>query len=416
MRVLQVNKFLYRKGGAEIVCLGLGDALRAAGHEVCYFGMDDPRNVATDDADLYPATVDYHARRGALRKAREAMRTIYGVQARRGMAALLDRRRPAIVHAHNIYHQLTPSILAPARDRGIPVLLTLHDLKLQCPVYLFLRDGKLCEECLGRMPWPVLAHRCKDGGLAESAVLFAEAALHRLLGSYARGVTLFTAPSVFLREKMIAGGVPAERIVHLPNALPFGEDVLAAPYAPPPRRDRPRLFWAGRVSPEKGLGTLLRAVARCDAPVELQLAGDGPADAALRALADELGLRDRVEWLGRLPRGDIAARVREADGCIVPSECYENAPLSVLESMALGRAPLVSDLGGLPELVDDDSGWRFSAGDPAALAACLAAWAADPSERERRGRAAHANARARFSPQVVLDQTLALYERALRNA
>ena len=410
MRILQVNKFLYPKGGAEIVCLGLTEALRGAGHEVSLFGMADPRNVASPDADLWVPAVDYHARRSLARKAGEALRTVYNADARRRFAALLDRRRPQLIHAHNIYHQLTPAILAPARERGIPVLLTLHDYKLLCPIYTCLRDGRPCTACRGRWPLPLLGHRCKDGSLAASSVLFAEAALHRLLGSYRRGVTHYSAPSRFLREQMIAGGQPAARISWLPNALPLPADVLAAPYLPPPVKARPVLLWVGRLSAEKGLATLLRAVAACPQPLELHLVGDGPAEPALRRLAAELPLGERLRWLGRQPREEVPALILAADGCVLPSEWYENAPLAVLESLALGRPIIASDLGGTPELVQDAlNGWIFRAGNAESLQAALATWASDAAAREQRGRAAYWDARSRFAPDAVLAQTLTLY-------
>ncbi|MBN2170755.1 MAG: glycosyltransferase [Candidatus Krumholzibacteriota bacterium] len=412
MRVLQVNKFLYPKGGAEIVCLGLAEQLGAAGHEVRLFGMQDPRNPTGPDDDCFPPAVDYHARRSAARKATEALRTIYGLRARRGMARLLDRWRPDLIHAHNIYHQLTPAILAPARARKVPVLLTLHDYKLACPVYTFLRDGGVCEECLGRLPLPLLRHRCKGGSLAESAVLFSEALLHRALRSYERGVTLFTAPSRFLRGKLVATGLDPGRIVHLANALPLDAATLARAYAPPPAREAPELLWVGRLSYEKGLATLLTAVSRARRPLRLALVGDGPEEGPLRRLAGELALGDRVRFLGRRPRDEIPALLAAADATVLPSEWYENAPLSVLESLALGRPVLASRLGGTPELVaEGETGWLFDAGDADALAACLDDWAGAPQERRRRGERAHAEARRRFHPDRILAETLTLYAR-----
>ncbi len=415
MRILQVNKFLYPKGGAEIVCLNLVDALREQGHEVSLFGMADDRNLASDDADCFPSHIDYHAARGPIRKAGEALRTIYGREAQRDMRRLLKRRRPDIIHAHNIYHQLTPSILAPAKEMGIPVLMTLHDYKLLCPVYTFLRDGQVCERCLGRLPFPLLAGRCKDGDPAAGAVLFLEAALHRLLRSYERGVSLFTSPSPFLRDKMIEGGTAPERIVHLPNAVPFPRSILDEPFQAPIEDKLPILIWVGRMSHEKGLNTLLKALANCRRPLRLQLVGDGPEERSLRDLAKQLGLgEDRLEWLGRRGRDEIPGLIRAAAGSVVPSEWYENAPLSVLESLALGRPVLGSDLGGLPEMVEDGlSGWIFRAGDQAALTAVLEEWAGSRDLRLQRGRIAHAQARERFHPDRVLDETLAVYDQVL---
>jgi len=414
VKILQVNKFLYPKGGAEVVCLSLTEALRERGHEVRLFGMADSRNPESPDADCYPANVDYHASRGLGRKAGEALRTIYGFEARRGMEEMLRRYQPDLIHAHNIYHQLTPSILSPARRMGVPVLLTLHDYKPLCPVYTFLRDGEVCERCLGKTPWPLLSGRCKDGDPVASSILFLEALLHRVLGSYRRGVALFSSPSGFLRDKMIAGGTPAERVVFLPNALPMPRNILDRPWEPPAGTSAPNLIWVGRMSHEKGLGSLLRAVAACEAPLRLRLVGDGPEETGLRELAGRLELGEKVEWLGRRSREEIPVLLAESDGSVLPSEWYENAPLSLLESLALGRPVIASEIGGIPDMLrDGETGWLFAAGDRKALAKVLNEWATSPGERSRRGQAAYEDARRRFHPDTITDQTVEIYQRLL---
>ena len=414
MKVLLVNKFLYPKGGAEIVCLGLAEALAGRGHEPLLFGMSDSRNPHSPDADCFPSPVDYHADRGVARKLGEALRTIYSREARAGFARLLDRRRPDVIHMHNIYHQLTPAILGPARERGIPVLLTLHDYKLICPVYTLLRDGRICEACLPGGPAPVLLRRCKGGRLAESAVLYLEASLHRLLGSYEKGVTLFTSPSLFLREKMIAGGFDGERILHLPNALPVAAEWIESAYAPPPASEGPELLWIGRISAEKGLPTLIGAVSECPVPLRLTLVGDGPQEGELRRFAALLPNPERIRWLGRRRREEVPDLILAADSTVMPSEWYENAPLSVLESLALGRPVIASRIGGIPEMLrDGETGWLYAAGDAAELRGLLERWAADPAERLRRGAMAHAEARRGHHPELILDKTISIYERLL---
>jgi len=411
MKVLQVNKFLFPKGGAEIVCLGLSRRLESAGHDVYFFGMNDDRNsVQTADSDCFPENVDYHARRSSGRKLREASRTIFGRKAASGMAKLLDRHRPDVIHAHNIYHQLTPSILKPALERDIPVLLTLHDYKLACPVYTFLREGGPCEECMARGPEPLLRHRCKGGSLSESLVLWAEDRWHRLLRSYENGVALFTSPSKFLLGKMRHGRLEQCSMVHLPNAVPLSDDWIKRPYQSPPRGDRPDLLWLGRMSYEKGLATLLRALALSGADLRLRLAGDGPESESLRALAADLSLGDRVEFLGRVPRDRLPELILASHGTVLPSEWYENAPLSLLESMALGRGIIGSDIGGVPEMMDgEQAGWLFPAGDVQALAAQLRRWSSLGEEREIKGRRAWHRARDIYHPDRILEATLGLY-------
>lgn len=409
-----MNKFLYTKGGAEIVCLGLSEMLQRSGHEVFHFGMADSRNTVGEDSDCFPREIDYHADRPLGRRIQEAARTIYGLEAKKGMEKLLDRRRPDIIHAHNIYHQLTPSILEPARKRDIPVVLTLHDYKLGCPVYTFMRDGAICEECLQGGSESLLRHRCKGGSLSESLVLWAEDRLHRLLRSYERGVGLFTSPSHFLLDKMVEARLKPESIIYLQNALPFSEDWIQRPYEAPPVGDVPELLWVGRMSYEKGLTTLLRALAQSKSNLKLLLAGDGPEEASLRNLRKALGLTDKVEFLGRVPREQVAELILRSHGTVLPSEWYENAPLSILESLALGRPVIGSELGGVPEMLEHGkTGWLFPAGNVDALASLLDRWSEMGLAREDAGRAAWEDARARFHPQDVLETTVGLYRKLL---
>ncbi|MDP6669491.1 MAG: glycosyltransferase family 4 protein, partial [Candidatus Krumholzibacteria bacterium] len=348
--------------------------------------------------------------RSTLQMAREALRTIYGLEARRGLELTLDHYRPQIAHLHNIYHQLSPSILRPLKDRSIPVILTLHDFKLLCPTYSFLRQGKICEECPGKANLPLLAHRCWGESLPASLVLWLEDRLHRFLRSYEEGVSVFTAPSRFYRDRMKEGRLKGLDVRYLPNFLPFGDHILDSPFVEPPRKELPELLWVGRMSEEKGLHTLLQALAREQLPLRLSLAGDGPAEPSLRELSAELGLGDRVRFLGRIGREEVPQRILESDGTILPSEWYENAPISVLESMALGRPVLASRIGGVPEMVvEGKSGWLFEAGNKDSLLETLGRWSADREASIAVGRSAYDMAREKYHPRVVLKMVLELY-------
>ena len=193
MRVILANKFLYARGGAERAVLALGAALGGRGHQVHYFGMRHPDNaVAGADVELVRWR-DY--RRAGVARLRDASAMVYSFEARRRFARLLERARPDVVHLHNIYHQLTPSILDAARARGVPVVMTLHDYKLVCPRYDMLRHGSPCDACVEEGPTGCLRYRCA-GSWAASLLLTAESALHRARGSY-DPVRLFLVPSRF---------------------------------------------------------------------------------------------------------------------------------------------------------------------------------------------------------------------------
>jgi glycosyltransferase involved in cell wall biosynthesis len=404
MRVLHVNKFLYRRGGAEAYLFDLAELQRRAGHTVEFFGMDHPENETLALEALFPSNVELDPAPATLPgKARAVGRMLYSSSARRGMEAALESFTPDVVHLHNIYHQLSPSVLRPLRD--VPAVMTLHDYKLVCPTYLFLDHGQLCEACLGGHFSQAVKRRCNDGSLAKSAVSAFETAWHTRTNAYAP-VNLFACPSRFLLGKMTAGGVFPDRMRHLPLFVDFAGMIPAQR----PGRDA---IYVGRLSNEKGPDVLVRAAAV--AGVAVDIVGDGPDRAALEALASELGVEARFH--GRVPRERVHELMRNAAVTVVPSRCYENQPLAVLESFACGVPVLGSDLGGISELVEPGvDGALVAADDPEALAAALATLLRDEALLHAYGRAGRAKVERGFAPEVHLARLEELYREAGANA
>jgi len=398
LRVVLANKFLYPKGGAERAVLGLGAELTRRGHAVAYFGMDHPDNSVPAEASAVVRRRDYYRGGGAAR--RDALQMIYSWEARRSFARLLDRHRPDVVHLHNIYHQLTPSILDAARDRGIPAVMTLHDYKLVCPRYDLLRHGQLCDACVERGPTACLRYRCAGGSWGASALLAVESLFQRARGSYDY-VRLLLAPSRFLAGVLVRAGFDPHRLRHLPNFVPE---------APPPTAavETDRILYAGRLSPEKGIETLVQAAAGLSRG-RLVVCGDGPLRGRLEDAA-AAAPPGRIELRGHLDRAALAAELARAAFTAVPSEWFENAPFAVLESMAAGRAVIASRLGGLPELVrDGETGRLLPAGDVGAWQAALAAAFAAPDAWRRMGETARVEATARWSLAAHVSQVEDLY-------
>ncbi len=411
MRILHVNKFLHRRGGAEGYMLDLATLQRAAGHEVAFFGMDHPDNdqaCAGTPASYvaFDVTPD-----GIRRKAALVSRMVWSSSAQRGMTEALDAFRPDVVHAHNIYHQLSPSVVHAARRRGVPVVLTMHDYKLACPTYQLLDDGRPCTACVTGGPWQAARRACKDGSRAASAAAALEVSLHRRFGAY-DGVGRFIAPSRFLADTMTTAGVYPDRLRVLPNFTDL--DVV-----PRSGAATGAAVYAGRLSAEKGVDTLVRAVALVAKSfphvpgVLLDVAGDGPERPALERLAGEV-VPGRVRFHGRLPREHLIELVGGAVLSVVPSRWHENQPLAVLESFALGVPVLATDLGGLPELVDDQTGWMVPADDVAAMAACLTSALGDPEEARLRGKRGRRVAQERHHPQTHLAAITDIYAQAAR--
>ena len=402
MRILHVNKFLYRRGGAEGYMLDVAALQVAAGHEVAFFGMDHPDNPPQRFAAHLPRFVELEPPpAGAARRAAAAARMVWSTSSRRGMDAVLRDFRPDVAHAHNLYHQLSPSVLRPLADRGVPVVLTLHDYKLACPSYQLLDHGRLCDACVGGRYHRAVARRCKDGSLGASLVLAMESGAHRLLGAWGP-VRTFISPSRFMAATMSRAGVYPDRLELLSHFVDAG------PLAPKSRPGGPVVF-AGRLAPEKGVDLLIEAIAALRPAARLEIAGEGPERAALESLAAELA-PGRVRFHGRLGRDRLLALLRGATVVAVPSRWHENQPMAVLESFACGVPVVVSDLGGLPELVEPGrDGEIVAAGDAAAMAGALAAMLADPGRALAMGAAGRAKVERRFAPAPHLRRLERIY-------
>lgn len=405
MRILQVNKFYDPRGGTERVLYDLEDGLRERGHEVGVFAGEHERNRATDSPLWLVPERDY-AHPTLRDRIGHAIGTVYDQRARRLFREALDAFDPDVVHLHNIYHQLSPSILDELYDRRLPAVMTVHDYKLVCPVYRLYRDGEICEECVGSsFPIGTIRHRCSRGSLAESALLFFESSWHRRRASYPRALDAFLAPSRFLADKLVEGGLPADRVHVVRNAPRSVPDAAPAEAL----AAVPTLLYAGRLSDEKGVDLLVDAAARCP-QVQLRIAGSGPEEPALRARASGAG---NVVFLGHLASEALDRERAAAWATLVPSRWYENAPMSVIESWWAGRAVLASGHGGLAEMLGDGEAGRVVEPTVGAWAAAFAE-AAEGREAllelgtRARARAARGHAFADF-----LDRVLDLYVEAI---
>lgn len=403
MRVLMINKFFDLRGGSERVMFDLDAGLRERGHEVLHFAQQDPRNEPSAYAAYFPPARDYD-RGGAWNGLRLAAAAIHDRRARRHLARLLDEHPVDVAHLHNIYHQLSPSILGELRARGIPTLMTVHDYKLICPNYKLHHHGSVCERCVGRtVLWQPLRYRCQRDSLAESALVAVESTWHRLSAVYARGVDCFVAPSEFLAERLRRQRFEVRVIRNAPRAA-------GAAAALHERAQEPTLLYAGRLSEEKGVGLLLEA-ARDLSGLQLRIAGDGPLAEPLRAAASQ-----NVRFLGRLSADELSRELARCWAVAVPSTWYENAPLAVLEAFAAARPVLVSDHGGLVELVDDArEGWRLAPGGLSAWREALGRIPQSADELGEMGRRARLRLERDHDFGRLLDEYLGLYD-SLRSA
>src|SRR5947209_9498066 len=269
-------------------------------------------------------------------KLRATGRVLWSTSARRGMAEVVDHFRPDVVHLHNVYHQLSPSILRPLAQRGVPAVMTLHDYKLACPSYQLLDHGSPCFACGGGHFTQPVRRRCKGGALTASALAGFELWLHTTTGAY-DPVGRFVCPSRFLAGKMAEAGVFPDRLRHVPHFADCSRvERKAEPGGP--------VVFAGRLSAEKGVDTLIEAAGLAGLPLEI--AGDGPERRALTLLAG-VKAPGLVRFHGHLPKSDVHDLFRAASVVVVPSRWFENQPMIVLEAFACGVPVVASDLGGL---------------------------------------------------------------------
>lgn len=373
MKILIVSKFFYPRGGAEVVAIGTKRLLEKHGHKVRVFAMDYPDNLPLPDCAGYAPRVDFF---GSLsQKIRGARRTLGRGDVVRAAERVLDDFRPDVVHLHNIHSYLSPVIGELAHKRGIRVVWTLHDYKLICPAYSFRRpDGTICQECLTDNG-ALLRHRCMKGSLVASIIARLESKVwdkHRLNAF----TDIFITPSTFMGEKMKEGGFPQRKISTLCNFVdPPKLDVLSS--LPVQDRGDGYFCYIGRMSSEKGVPTLLEAAD--NAGVRLKLAGDGP---LLNDFVEQYAANENIEFLGKLDARGVAKLLAGADATIIPSEWYENNPLSVIESLCAGTPVIGARIGGIPELVVGGNGMLYDCGDVATLSDLLREF--EPSAFDRR--------------------------------
>lgn len=378
-RVLVAHNRYQQRGGEDAVVDSEIELLRRHGHAVHEYRRDNR------ELDAMP-------------QAAAALQTMWSRRTVTDLDRLVHDFRPDLVHVHNTFPLISPSIYWAAARHGLPVVQTLHNFRLVCPQGLMLRDGAPCEDCVGQLPWRAVRHRCYRGSAAQSGVLATMIAGHRGLGTWSRKVTRYIALNEFCRDRFVAGGLPASRLRVKPNFV----DV-----APPDGAPRRGLLFVGRLAAEKGVQVLAAALRGAALAEPVLVAGSGPQETLLRGI-------EGVQLLGDLPPETVYRQMRAARALLLPSIWYENFPRTLVEAFGCGLPVIASRLGALASLVEDGhTGRLFAAGDAGALRAALQWAMANPQELARMGAAARARYERDLTGDANYRQLLALYREAI---
>lgn len=398
MRILLVNKYFYRKGGAETYFFALAEGLRALGHDVAFFSMQHPNNEPSYWSKYFVSEKDYVGDISAFKKVQEASTLIYSFEAKRKFEALLEEFKPDIIHMNNVHRQLTLSILdAPyLKNHHVPVVYTAHDYILLCPAYTMVNGrGEVCDACLDRHFMHATKNVCVKGSRAKSALATMEAEFLKLHHSYDK-IDLIIAPSQFMKSKLDEGGF-AGKTVAIQNFLTDSQMAMGARVTNTHKFEdteagvRPYFLFFGRLSKEKGILTLVKAFLQAagltnkgadaqsndqDAQVlpdvwDLHIVGDGPERGAIEQLIASAGPQaaSRIHLLGYKSGEELQREVGNARFTVLSSEWRENMPYSGLESLAAQTPIIGARIGGIPELVEEGkTGFTFESGNTNNLA------------------------------------------------
>lgn len=385
MRIVLVHNIYQHHGGEDSVVDSEISLLRSRGHEVT------PYFRSNDDIATMPA-------------AAVVIQTLWSSRTMDELSELIRSFQPDVIHVHNTLPLISPAIYWAADRAGVPVVQTLHNFRLMCLSALYLRGGKICEDCMGHLPWRGVVRKCYRGSVAASAVLAGMVALHRGLGTYRNKVDRFIALTQFAKQKFVDAGFSEKKIAVKPN---FHD--ISGSKCKVKGESWPGALFVGRLSEEKGVATMLNAWRGLDIP--LRIAGDGP------LLEQNLGRhRTNIDFLCRLSGEQVAQEMSQASFLVMPSEWYEGFPMVLVEAFAHGLPVVASRLGSMAEIVKDGvTGLHFEPGDPHDLAR-KAQWMQEhPEECRKMGENARREYEEKYTPEKNYEMLMDVYRQAIEN-
>lgn len=385
MRVLLLHNRYQQAGGEDVVVEAEKTLLESHGHAV---SLLEEHNDAIS---------------GLSGKLRAAASVLYSPASKEKVKAEIGRFRPDVAHVHNFFPLLSPSVYDACREAGIPVVQTLHNYRLTCANAFLYREGRICEDCLGKdFPWPAVLHHCYRGSHLQSLATASMLGFHRWRGTWANRVDAYIALTAFQRQLLIRSGLPPENVHVKPNFI------MDPGHRPLPEPKGDYLLFVGRLSEEKGLGVILEAYRRHGLRFPLRIVGDGPQ----RAEWEERSRGLPITFLGKQEKTVVLTLLREARFLLFPSIWYEGFPMTIVEAFAVGLPVMASDLGGMPEiLADGERGWLVKPGDPASWAVSASRAWSDTNGTRGRAQAARYAYEHHYAPEQNYLQLRDIYQR-----
>lgn len=379
-----VHNYYQQRGGEDFSVEREIELLRERGHQVStfFYSNDDVPNMNSF---------------------RLAANTLWSFSSKRSLKKRLQSEKFDVVHFRNTFPLISPAAYYAAREEGVPVVQMLSNYRLLCPVAIFLRDGRICEDCTGKaVPWPGVLHSCYRGSKAASGTVAGMISLHRLLNTWKEAVDVYIAPTRFVRDKFVDNGFPEEKLVIKPNFV-----------NPDPGTGKGKggyALFVGRLSEEKGVESMLRAWEIVGDRMSLKIVGDGSLSEEVSEAVERLS---GVEWIGSVPGEQVTELMKDAAFLVFPSTWYEVFPLVIVEALATGLPVIASGIGSMSSLIDHGrTGLHFRPGDAEHLAAQVEWALAHPDELSRMRREARQEFEAKYTAEHAYERLMEIYELA----
>lgn len=404
MKILLVNKFHFLKGGSEKYYFDLAKLLKEKGHEVAFFSMQDEKNIKTNCKEYFVEKSDMNSK-----NIFKALGVIYSSKNKKAMEKALNDFKPDIVHLNNFQRQLSASIIKPIKKRNIPIVFTAHDLQAICPAIVMLdNDKNICEKCLKGKYINCIKGKCVKNSSLKSLLGAVEGKYYRGASIYSKQIDRIITPSEFYKKKLEEDGIDSKKIISLHNFINIDDyDVKL--------EDEGYALYYGRIIKEKGVMNLLEAfknIKNC----KLYIAGTGPDEEKVKQYIKNNNITKNVKLLGFLDSNGVKEYVRKARFVIIPSVWYENCPYSVLETLAMGKPIIGSDLGGIPELVkNNENGLIYKYNNIEDLKNKMQNLIENKDKAVKLGEKAKKIARKAFSKENYYNKIIRVYEELIKN-